>query len=112
MTYPHPFPYAHQPARLPAPPRATAALVLGVIGVAGFFLLLPLIVSPLAWYLGAVADREAEREPTRYRRASEARTGMILGIIGTAILGVVLLLLFVAGTLIVVGTRYDAGYGT
>jgi hypothetical protein len=112
MTYPYPYTYAPQPVRLPSPPRATAALVLGIIGVAGSILLLPVLVSPLAWYLGAVAERQAEREPARYRRASEARTGMILGIIGTAMLGVGLLLLFVIGTLIVMGTRYDAGYGT
>jgi hypothetical protein len=115
MTSPYPYPYAYAPPpmRLPTHPRATTAMVLGIIGVAGFFvLLLPIVVSPLAWYFGAVAEREAEREPMRYRHAGEARTGMILGMIGTAILGVVLLMLFVAGTLIVIGTRYDAGYGT
>ena len=114
MTAPYPYPYAYaQPARLPAHPRATTAMVLGIVGVAGFFvLLLPILVSPLAWYFGAVAEREAEREPTRYRPAGEARTGMILGMIGTAILGVALLLLFVGSTLIIIGTRYDAGYGS
>lgn len=115
MTSPYPYPYAYapQPMRLPAHPRATTAIVLGIVGVAGFFILLvPIIVCPLAWYFGAVAEREAEREPMRYRQAGEARTGMVLGIIGSAILGVALLLLFVAGTLIVIGTRSDAGYGT
>jgi hypothetical protein len=111
--YPYPYTYAPRPVQLPAHPRATTALVLGIIGVAGFFiLLLPVIVSPLAWYFGAVAQREAEREPMRFRRAGEARTGMILGMIGTAILGVALLMLFVVGTLIAISTRYDAGYGT
>ncbi len=116
MTYPYPYPYAYappQPARLPAHPRATAAMVLGIVGVAGFFILLvPVIVSPLAWYFGAVAQREAEREPTRYRQAGEAKTGLVLGIIGTALLGVALLMLTVAGALIVIGSNYDAGYGS
>jgi hypothetical protein len=115
MASPHPYPYTYapQPMRLPAHPRATTAMVLGIVGVAGFFvLLLPIIVCPLAWYFGAVAEREAERQPMRYRRAGEARTGLVLGIIGTAILGLVLLMLFVAGTLIIIGTHYDAGYGT
>ena len=113
MTYPYPYPYAHQPARLPAHPRATTAMVLGIVGVAGFFILLvPVIISPLAWYFGAVAEREAEREPTRYRHAGEARTGLILGIIGTALLGVALLMLFVVGMLMVIGANYDAGYGS
>jgi hypothetical protein len=114
---PYPYPYAHQqaihPVRLPTHPRATTAMVLGIVGVAGFFVLLvPVLACPLAWYLGAVAEREAEREPTRYRKAGEARTGMILGMIGTAILGIALLMLVVVSTLIIVGTRYDAGYGT
>jgi hypothetical protein len=115
MTYPYPYPYTYapQPARLPTHPRATTAMVLGIIGVAGFFiLLLPVIVSPLAWYFGAVAEREAEREPTRYRHAGEARTGIVLGMIGTALLGLALLMLFVVGALMVIGTHYDAGYGT
>jgi hypothetical protein len=117
MTYPYPYsypyPYAPQPARLPTHPRATTAMVLGIVGVAGFFVLLvPVVVSPLAWYFGVLAEREAEREPARYRPAGEARTGLILGMIGTAILGVVLLLLFVACALIVIGTNYDAGYGS
>jgi hypothetical protein len=88
-------------------------MVLGIIGVAGFFILLvPVIISPLAWYFGAVAEREAEREPTRYRKAGEAKTGLVLGIIGTALLGVVLLMLFVVGALMVIGRNYDAGYGS
>ncbi|KAA1397282.1 hypothetical protein [Aeromicrobium ginsengisoli] len=110
---PQPYPYAPQPAPLPKPPRSTAALVLGIIGVAGFFVLLaPIALSPLAWYFGAVADREAEREPTRYRRAGEAKAGMVLGIIGSAILGIVLLLLVIAATLTIIGVNHDAGYGT
>ena len=115
MTYPNPYPYAYppRPARLPAHPRATTAMVLGIIGVAGFFILIvPVIVSPLAWYFGAVAEREAEREPSRFRRAGEARAGMVLGIIGTALLGLAVLMLVVVGTLVVVGATYDAGYGT
>jgi hypothetical protein len=111
--YPYPYAYAQRPMPIPKHPRATTSMVLGIVGVAGFFVLLvPIVVCPLAWYYGAVADREAEREPTRYRRAGEARTGMILGIIGSAILGALLLLLVIATTLTVIGARHDAGYGT
>lgn len=113
MSYPYPYPYTYAPPEpLPTPPRATAAMVLGIIGVAGSIFVLPVLVSPLAWYFGAVAEREAEREPTRYRRGGAAKTGMVLGIIGTALLGVFLLLLLVIVTFMVIATRYDAGYGT
>jgi hypothetical protein len=116
MTTPYPaYPaaYVPRPAQPPAHPRATAAMVLGIISVAGFFVLLvPVLIAPLAWYFGAVAVRDAEREPMRYRPVGQARAGMVLGIIGTALLAFVLLMLFVVGALIVIGARYDAGYGT
>jgi hypothetical protein len=87
-------------------------MVLGLVGVVGFFLVVPLLVCPLAWYYGAVADRETEREPTRYREGSEARTGMVMGIVGSAMLTLFLFLLFVVGALTLLSSHYDAGYGT
>jgi hypothetical protein len=100
------------PARLPPHPRATTSLVLGVVALGGFFLVLPLVLSPLAWYFGAVAQREVEREPARWRPSGEARAGLVLGVIGSVLLAVLLL----AGALVLVlglfATRYDAGYGT
>ena len=105
---PYPYPPVRQP--LPAHPRATLSLVLGIVGVAGFFvLLLPVLASPLAWYFGAVAQREAEREPTRWSEGS-SRAGMVLGMVGTALLALLLLLLFLAAFFSVIGWRYDSGY--
>ena len=111
MSYPYPYPYP--PLRPPPHPRATPALVLGIVGVAGLFVLvLPVVVCPLAWYYGAVARREAEREPTRWSGGGAAGAGLVLGIIGTALLGVVILLLLVVTALALLVSRYDAGYGT
>lgn len=116
MTTPYPH-YSPQAAAYPAPlplhPRATLSMVLGIVGLAGFFVLLvPVFACPFAWYYGAVADREAQREPHRYRPGGEARSGMIMGMIGSALLGLLLLLLFVGGALTFLNSRYDAGYGT
>lgn len=115
MTTPYP-PHgtpATYPTRLPLHPRATLSMVLAIVGLGGFFVLLvPIFACPFAWYYGAVAEREAQREPHRYRAGGEARFGMIAGIIGSALLGLLLLVLVVAGALTILGSRYDAGYGT
>ncbi|MEJ7634532.1 hypothetical protein [Aeromicrobium sp.] len=87
--------------------------MLGLVGVVGsFVLLVPLVLCPLAWYYGAVAQREAEREPDRWRGGGEGRAGMILGMIGTALLGLFLLLVSVTAALSLLALRYDSGYGT
>ncbi|MBC7632828.1 DUF4190 domain-containing protein [Aeromicrobium sp.] len=101
---PYPPAQYQRPAPLPAHPRATTALVLGILGVVGaFVLVVPAMLSPLAWYYGAMARREADREPQRWSRSGEATVGMILGMIGTAILAAALflLILIVAGVVII-----------
>jgi hypothetical protein len=65
-------------------------MVLGIISVLGIFCILPVLVGPLAWYYGAFARREIEREPTRWGGRHEATIGMVCGIIGTALLALVL----------------------
>ncbi|MCW2830645.1 MAG: hypothetical protein JWP31_1337 [Aeromicrobium sp.] len=109
-SYP-PTPFYRPP--LPKAPRSTLAMVLGIVAVAGFFVLIvPVFVAPLAWYFGAAAHREVERAPTRWSGGGEARAGMILGIIGTGLIVVVivLLLLILVGLVFVSG--YDSGYGS
>ncbi|AWB93434.1 DUF4190 domain-containing protein [Aeromicrobium chenweiae] len=100
--------------RPPAPsaPGATASLVLGLCSVAGSILLLPVLLGPLAWYLGASAQREAQRDPVRWSGAGTARTGMVLGMVATALLLAVLLALAAAVAGLAFVYRYDAGYGT
>lgn len=107
MTYPLPA-----PAR-PKAPGATLSMVLGVVAVAGtFVLVVPVFLAPLAWYHGTAAARRVEREPDRWAGGSEARSGQVLGIVGSVLMVVILgvLLLAALGTQLVSG--HDAGYGT
>lgn len=119
MTGHHPQPAAQPPrattqpwphVRRPAHPRAALSLVLGIVGLGGLVLLVPFAVSPLAWYFGAVARREAERDERRWSPSPMATAGMIMGAIGTVLLlaavlvlgGVTLLTSMLMGT--------DTGY--
>lgn len=88
-------------------------MVLGVVSLAGFFVLVvPVLVAPVAWYLGARAGREVERDPARWSGGTEARAGMILGMIGTAMMALALALLVGVAGLLLLAFRYDSGYGT
>ncbi|NUS45691.1 MAG: DUF4190 domain-containing protein [Mycobacteriaceae bacterium] len=59
-------------------PRATAVLVLGVLG-----LLCCGVAAPIAWVLGARALIEIDASGGYYGGRSQARLGMALGILGT-----------------------------
>jgi hypothetical protein len=72
---------------MPDHPRATAALVTGIVAVAGTFVcLVPVLASPVAWILGANARREIRNAPQQWGGESKATAGMVLGIIGTVLL--------------------------
>lgn len=104
-----PSPYAGQqwPAPLPNPvahsygyggfhaavdhPNATMSLVLGIIGLIFFP---PL--APFAWYLAAKGQREARLDPGRWRTGGMIVVGKVLGILGTAILSFLTLLILFA----------------
>lgn len=78
------------------PPRhsgATTALVLGILGLA-----LCQLLAPVAWYVGGQAVKEIDAAPWSYSGRSEANAGRIMGIIGTVliILAVLVVLGFIA----------------
>jgi len=78
----------------------------------GFFcLVVPVFLCPFAWYYGAVARREIDRAPARWTGRGEATTGMVCGIIGSALLGLALALgALVVGSLAILLT-FEGGYG-
>lgn len=87
-----------QPPRSPAPgypfpveppehPQAVTVLVLGIVGLT----VVP-FVAPFAWYIGNQALREIDADPGRYGRRDWVNVGRILGIVGTVVLGLVLLM--------------------
>jgi len=102
-----PAPYAPTPpyggyvVRPPDHSQATLALVLGLVGVVGAFIFcgVTLLVSPFALGVGHSALRDIRASQGRLGGESQARTGMILGIVGTA-----LLILAVVVVLIVIVT--------
>ncbi|MFT4298387.1 MAG: hypothetical protein QM597_01945 [Aeromicrobium sp.] len=104
----YPWPVAPLPPQLPG---ATTALVLGIVALAGgLVLVVPLAVAPLAWYLGAKASRLAEREPGRWRGAGSARTAMVLGMVGSALLAMLTIFAVVVITLMWVAMLTPSPY--
>ena len=101
------------PAALPPHPLTKRAMVLGIVGVAGFFILVvPVFVSPFAWYYGTVARREIDRSPGQWSGRGEATTGLVCGMIGTALL----MFVVVIGAIIVGGLAllltFEGGYSS
>ena len=81
----------------PDHPQSTLALVLGLVGVIGAFILcVPLVVAPFAWVIGHGALKDIRASQGRLGGESNARTGMILGIIGTVLLILFALVIFLA----------------
>lgn len=88
--------------------NATLALVLGIIGVVGAvgsccccLFVVPGACAPAAWFVGRkeLADIRAGRAPSTGE--SNANAGMILGMVGTAL--VALYVLFIIGYIFFVG---------
>lgn len=92
-------------------PLSRRAMVLGLVGLVGFFILLvPALLSPFAWYYGAVARREIDRAPASWSGRGDATTGMVCGIIGTALLGLAVVLgAFAIGSMALL-LDFEGGY--
>ncbi|HET6653637.1 MAG TPA: hypothetical protein VFH10_13415 [Nocardioides sp.] len=82
--------------RLADHPKATTALVLGLVGIlGGLTCYLPLLLGPWAWAIGRRAVKEIDADPQRFGGRSQAMTGYVLGVVCTVLL-VLGLLAFVA----------------
>ena len=88
-TYGAPPTYGYPAMAVPGPahPSATTALILGVVSLVGAFMcVLPLLVSPFAWAVGARTVREMDENPGRWSGRDSANAGRIMGMVGTVLL--------------------------
>jgi Domain of unknown function (DUF4190) len=88
--------YPEQPGGYHAPPpqdhpRATTALVLGILS-----LVCLQILGPFAWNIGKKAMNEIDASGGRMGGRGQAQAGYVLGIISTVLLGLWLLVLAVS----------------
>jgi pSer/pThr/pTyr-binding forkhead associated (FHA) protein len=79
-------------------PNASAALTLGIIGIVFSLGLVGIILNIIAIVLGAGAISRFEAEPGRYTEGSlsQAKAGKVLGIVGLALFGFILILIIAA----------------
>ena len=97
----------------PKAPGATLSLVLGIVSLAGLFILVaPVFLAPLACYHAVAARRRIAREPDRWSGGGQAQAGLVMALIASALILVLLALLLLAGVGTLVVSTYDAGYGT
>ncbi len=91
MSYSAPPPPSYQPA--PNHPQAMAVLILGILG-----LVVCQLIGPFAWTMGNRVVAEIDASGGAYAGRDQANIGRILGIVGTALLVlsiIVLILVFV-----------------
>ena len=68
------------------------ALVVLILGIAGVTVAPP--IAPIAWALGSRTLRQIDAAPHVYGRRDFVLVGKILGVVGTILFGLVLLLIF------------------
>ena len=104
-------PYGGFVAPPPDHPQATLSLVLGLVGLIGAFAFcgVTLLISPFAWGIGHSALKEIRASQGRLGGESNARAGMILGIIGTALVIVGLIVVVVVFVLVAASGSSSTG---
>jgi uncharacterized membrane protein len=76
-------------------------MVFGIVSLAGLFAcVLPILLAPVAWILGAKAVKEIDANPGQYSGRGEANAGKIMGIVGTCLLVLVLIAIVI---LVIIG---------
>ena len=98
---------------LPDNPRATTALVIGLVSVIGAFTcVLPVLAAPVAWVIGAKARKEIRNAPQQWGGEGRATAGMVLGIIGTVLLALAVIALVVGIILVSLNDPTTVDNGT
>lgn len=101
---------APNPGWAPVPPKhpdSTTVLVLGILGIA-----LCQFLGPFAWYKGNKVLADMQANPGKWSGESEVNLGRILGIVGTALLGLLAAIIFLYGfafVLIVIAAITETG---
>ena len=94
-------PQGYPVAYAPDHPKATTALVLGILGV-----VLCQFIAPFAWRIGKRTVNEIDAAQGRLGGRGSAQAGYVLGIVGTVLLGLVILyIIVVAGVLVAAVTN-------
>ena len=91
-------------------PEASKVITLGLVGVVGgMACYLPFFVAPFAWLIGNRVVREIDASGGQLGGRSEAQTGKILGIIGTCLLalGVLLVVVYLLFVLAILAPAFD-----
>src|SRR6478672_11417261 len=94
-------PYGQQPgypAYAADHPKATTALILGILGIVVCGL-----IAPFAWRMGKRTVDEIDASQGRLGGRGSAQAGYILGLIGTVLLGLGLLFLVVVVVIAIIG---------
>ncbi|MFN8110436.1 MAG: DUF4190 domain-containing protein [Thermoleophilia bacterium] len=91
MAYPPPPPIGVAIAR-PSSGRATASLVLGILGLATGVLVVPLLAAVLGNVLGSLAQQDIDASGGRIEGAGRARAGMVCSTVALVLWSVVLLI--------------------
>jgi hypothetical protein len=81
---------------VPDHPKATTALVLGILG-----LVLCQLLAPVAWVVGKRSRDEIDASGGRYGGRGSAQAGYVMGVIGTIL--IVVTLLFVIAVFVIGG---------
>jgi hypothetical protein len=102
-------PYGQQPGYpvryAPDHPKATTALVLGILGV-----VVCGVIAPFAWRIGKRTVDEIDASHGQLGGRGSAQAGYVLGIIGTVLLGLGLLILAAYAVLLLVAFSSRATY--
>jgi len=102
------------PPSAPSGGSALLALVLGIVGLLGSMgscccclFMVPALCAPVAWFLGHRELSAIRAGRVAASEESSAQVGMILGIIGTAVLALYLVLLVVYVALVGLGAATE-----
>lgn len=105
--YPPGYPMQGQVQYAPDHPRATTSLVLGILGIVPCQLL-----APFAWWIGKKTLDEIDASGGRLGGRTAAQAGYIMGIVGTVLLalGLIVLLIYFVVFVAIVGGGMATSY--